>query len=112
MIDKQMEGIWRRDLDDIHERMRQLRFLSGRLLGPTEADEAPMETLYQWTLNFESWILDKLWTRPQDFDLKQGLLLLMELNIWRIANLSAVEELEWGGVENIRRQGPQQDATP
>jgi hypothetical protein len=112
MTDKQMEGIWRRDLDSIHERMRQLGFLSGKLLGPTEADEAPMETLLQWTLNFEGWILDKLWTRPQDFDLKQGLLLLMELNTWRIANLNAVEELGWGSVENIRRQDAQQDAPP
>ena len=106
------EGRERRELDDIHERMCQLGFVDGRLLGPIEADEESMETLFQWTINFESWILDKLYTSPQDFDLKDGLLLLMRLNIWRLYNWSAVSEQEFGGLENIRRQDPPQDATP
>ncbi len=106
-----MEGRWRRELDDIHESMCQLGFLSGRLLGPTEADEAPMETLFQWTINFEGWILDRLWTRSRDFKLKDALLLLMRLNTWRIANWAAVGEQGWGGLENVRRQDPQLDAS-
>lgn len=106
------EGRQRRELDDIHEKMCQLGFVDGRLLGPIEADEESMETLFQWTINLESWVLDKLWTRPQDFDLKQGLLLLMRLNCWRLYNWSAVGKQGWGGLENIRRQDPQQDATP
>ena len=107
-----MESLWRRELDDIHERMCQLGFLSGRILGPTEADEAPMETLFQWTINFESWILDKLWTRPQDFELKDALLLLMQLNTWRLANWAAVGKQGWGSLENIRRQNSPLGASP
>ena len=106
------EGLQRRELDDIHEMMCQLGFFVGRLLGPTDAFEYTIETLFQWTINFESWILDKLYTSPQDFDLKEGLLLLMRLNIWRLYNWSAVSEQEFGGLENIRRQDPPQDATP
>lgn len=112
MKDKRDESIQRRDLDDIHEKILQLGFVSGRLLGPIEADLENMETLFQWTINFESWILDKLWTHPQDFGLKQGLLLLMRLNCWRLYNWSAVGKQGWGGLENIRRQDPPQDATP
>ena len=102
-----MEGRRRRELEEIHERMCQLGFLSCRLLGPTEAEEATMETLLQWTLNFEGQILDKLWTSSLDFKLKDALLLLVQLNTWRIANLNAVEELGWGSVENIPRQDAQ-----
>ena len=102
-----MEGRRRRELEEIQERMCQLGFLSCRLLGPTEAEEATMETLLQWTLNFEGQILDKLWTSSLDFKLKDALLLLVQLNTWRIANLNAVEELGWGSVENIPRQDAQ-----
>ena len=99
-----MEGRRCRDLEDIQETMCQLGFLSCRLLGPKEAEEATMETLLQWSLNFEGQILDKLWTSSLDFKLKDALLLLMQLNSWRSANLNAVEELEWGTVEGIQRQ--------
>ncbi len=54
MKPRRSEGLSRRELDDIHERMCQLGFLTGRLLGPTEADEVSMETLFQWTINLES----------------------------------------------------------
>ena len=100
----QMEGRRRRELEEIQERMCQLGFLSCRLLGPTEAEEATMETLLQWSFNFEGQILDRLWTSSLDFKLKDPLLLLMQLNTWRIANSNAVEELGWGSVENIPRQ--------
>jgi hypothetical protein len=112
MSEKRREGRQRRDLDDIHEKMCQLGYLDGRLLGPIEADEAEMETLFQWTINLESWILDKLWTRPQDFDLRQGLLLLMRLNGWRVYNWLSVGKHDWVGPEGARCQGPQQDTTP
>ena len=112
MRPKRSEGLSRRELDDIHERMCQLGFLDGRLLGPEEADVASMETLFQWTINLESWVLDKLWTRPDDFDLKDGLLLLMRLNGWRLYNWEAVGKQGWAGPEAIRRQDPQQDTTP
>jgi hypothetical protein len=107
-----MEGRWRRGLEEIQETMCQLGFLSCRLLGPTEAEGATMETLLQWTLNFEGQILDKLWTSSRDFKLKDALLLLMQLNTWRIANWDMVREKGWGGLENIRRQDPPLDASP
>ena len=102
-----MEGRRLREHEEIQETMCQLGFMSCRLLGPTEAEEATMETLLQWTLNFEGQILDKLWTSSLDFKLKDALLLLVQLNTWRIANLNAVEELGWGSVENIPRQDAQ-----
>jgi hypothetical protein len=42
MSERRREGMQRRELDDIHEKMCQLGYLDGRLLGPTEADEAEM----------------------------------------------------------------------
>jgi hypothetical protein len=106
-----MEGRWRRDLEDIQESMCQLGFLSCRLLGPTEAEGATMETLLQWTLNFEGQILDRLWTSSLDFKLKDALLLLMQLNTWRIVNWDAVGEEGSRALENMRRQGPPLDAS-
>ena len=84
--------------------MCRLGFKSCRLLVPTETEESTMETLLQWSFNFEGQILDRLWTSSLDFKLKDPLLLLMQLNTWRIANSNAVEELGWGSVENIPRQ--------
>ena len=107
-----MEGRRRRELDDIQESMCQLGFLSGRLLGPTEADEATVETLLQWTLNFEGQILDRLWTSSRDFKLKDALFLLMQLNSWRITNWDAAMEQGRGGLEDTRRQDPPMDASP
>ena len=107
-----MEGRRRRDLADIQESMCQLGFLSGRLLGPTEAAEATMETLLQWTLNFEGQILDRLWTSSRDFKLKDALFLLMQLNSWRITSWDAAMEQRWGGLEDTKRQGPPMDASP
>ena len=112
MTIESMEGRWRRELDDIQESMCQLGFLSSRLLGPTEADEATMETLFQWTLNFEGQILDRLWTSSRDFKLKDAVLLLMQLNTWRIVSWDAVVEQGRGGLENTRRQDPPLDASP
>jgi hypothetical protein len=112
LSEKRREGIGRRELDDIHERMCQLGYISGRLLGPTEADETPMETLFQWTINLETQVLYNLWAWPQDFDIEQGLLLLMRLNNWRLDNWHYVGKQGWGGPEGIRRQAPHQDTTP
>ena len=95
-----------RDLEDIQETMCQLGFLSCRLLGPTEAEGATMETLLQWTLNFEGQILDRLWTSSRDFKLKDAVHLLMQLNTWRIANWDAAVEQGWRGLENTKRQDP------
>lgn len=81
------------------------------MLGPTEAEGATMETLLQWTLNFEGQILDKLWTSSIDFKLKDALHLLMQLNTWRIANWDMVKEQRWGGLENIRRHDLLSDAS-
>ena len=106
-----MEGRRRRDLEDIQESMCQLGFLSCRLLGPTEAEEATTETLLQWTLNFEGQILDRLWTSSRDFKLKDALFLLMQLNSWRITNWEAVLEQGRGGLEDTRRQGLPSDAS-
>ena len=106
-----MEGRRRRELEEIQERMCQLGFLSCRLLGPTEAEEATMETLLPWTLNFEGQILDKLWTSSRDFKLKDALHLLMQLNTWRIVNWDAVGEEGSRALENVRRQGPPLDAS-
>ncbi len=86
------------ELAGIHERMCQLGFLDGYLLGPIEADEAPMETLFQFTINFESWVLDGLWTHPEKFELKDGLLLLMRLNTWRLSNYHYVGKQGWAGL--------------
>ena len=107
-----MEGRRRRELDDIQESMCQLGFLSGRLLGPTEADEATVETLLQWTLNFEGQILDRLWTGSRDFKLKDALFLLMQLNSWRITNWDAAVRQRRGSLDDTRRQGPPLDASP
>ena len=107
-----MEGRRRRDLEDIQETMCQLGFLCSRLLGPTEAEGATMETLLQWTLNFEGQILDRLWTSSRDFKLKDALLLLMQLNSWRITNWDAAVEQGRGGLEDTRRRGPPLDASP
>lgn len=107
-----MESRRRKDLNDIQESMCQLGFLSCRLLGPTEAEEATMETLLQWTLNFEGQILDKLWTSSLDFKLKDALYLLMQLNSWRITNWDAAVEQGRGGLEDTRCQDPPLDASP
>ena len=107
-----MEGRRRRELDDIQESMCQLGFLSSRLLGLTEAEESTMETLLQWTLNFEGQILDRLWTSSRDFKLKDALFLLMQLNSWRITNWDASMEQGWGGLEDTRCQDPPLDASP
>ena len=101
-----MEGRRRRDLEDIQESMCQLGFLSSRLLGPTEAEEGTMETLLQWTLNFEGQILDRLWTSSRDFKLKDALFLLMQLNSWRITNWDAAVEQGWGGFGGHKTPGP------